>query len=174
MRSAIVAVLILFLAPFSGLVSADSGINMDLNNEERDLIIPTYSIAVQLAFERVSNLEQYSVEELENTKKWLIVTDNTIEKQKKFTSAPYQIEESSVLHDAYIWTYYSSENLVNKLDNLMLNDEIESFSPLITKKQITRSLPNDEDFDEQWHLRNTGQTSGLSGEDGIRAKLLRP
>ena len=165
MRSAIVAVLILFLAPFSGLVSADSEINMDSNNEERDLVIPTYSIAVQLAFERVSNLEQYSVEELENTKEWLIVTDNTIEKQKKFTSAPDQIEESTVLHGAYIWTYYSSENLVNKLDNLMLNDEIESFSPLITKKQITRSLPNDEDFDEQWHLHNTGQTSGLSGED---------
>ena len=52
-----------------------------------------------------------------------------------------------------------------ELEELYYNGDIESFSPLITNQQITRSIPNDEDFNDQWHLRNTGQTSGTSGED---------
>ena len=42
---------------------------------------------------------------------------------------------------------------------------IESFSPLIERQQFPRDNPNDPEFSSQWHLDNTGQTSGLSGED---------
>jgi subtilisin-like proprotein convertase family protein len=164
MRRVVIAVLILFFAPFSGIVSA--GYSVDLETEENgNLVIPTYSDTVQLAFQRVSNLEHYSMEELENTKQWLIVTNKEIEKQKSFLNTPKSIEKAPVLQGAYIWTYESPSNLVNTLNKLLQDGEIESFSPLISKQQITRSLPNDEDFDDQWHLRNTGQTSGLSGED---------
>ena len=52
-----------------------------------------------------------------------------------------------------------------RLSGLIENEDIESFSPLIKKQQITRSIPNDEVFNDQWHLQNTGQTSGTSGED---------
>jgi subtilisin-like proprotein convertase family protein len=164
MRSAIVATLILLLGSFSGLVSAESNINSEAI-DDNDLIISTYSIAVQLAFERVSNLDQYSIEELENTRQWLVVTGENIDKQKLFPSTPTKIEKAPILRGAYIWTYDAPANLVNVLNKLLRDGYIESFSPLITKQQITRSLPNDEDFDDQWHLHNTGQTSGLSGED---------
>ena len=83
MRSAVFAFLILFLAPFSGFVAADSDINLEIE-EDIELMIPTYSIAVQLAFERVSDLDQYSIEEIKDTKQWLIVTGNDIENQKSF------------------------------------------------------------------------------------------
>jgi len=46
MRSAVFAFLILFLAPFSGFVAADSDINLEIE-EDIELMIPTYSIAVQ-------------------------------------------------------------------------------------------------------------------------------
>ena len=74
MRTAIFAVFILVIAPISGLVTADNESQQDPLEREQYLILPTYSVAVQLAFERVADLEQYSVEELENAGEWLIVS----------------------------------------------------------------------------------------------------
>jgi subtilisin-like proprotein convertase family protein len=164
MRSALIAILILFLAPFSGLVSADTDFNLD-SEIDKELLIPTYSVAVQLAFERVSNLDQYTIEEIKDTKRWLIVTIDDIETQESYIFPPDYVEVAPVLQGAYIWSYESSSNIVLELEELYYNGDIESFSPLITNQQITRSIPNDEDFNDQWHLRNTGQTSGTSGED---------
>lgn len=164
MRSALIAILILFLAPFSGLVSADTDFNLD-SEIDKELLIPTYSVAVQLAFERVSNLDQYTIEEIKDTKRWLIVTVDDIETQESYIFPPDYVEVAPVLQGAYIWSYESSSNIVLELEELYYNGDIESFSPLITNQQITRSIPNDEDFNDQWHLRNTGQTSGTSGED---------
>ena len=164
MRSALIAILILFLAPFSGLVSADTDFNLD-SEIDKELLIPTYSVAVQLAFERVSNLDQYTIEEIKDTKRWLIVTVDDIETQESYIFPPDYVEVAPVLQGAYIWSYESSSNVVLELEELYYNGDIESFSPLITNQQITRSIPNDEDFNDQWHLRNTGQTSGTSGED---------
>ena len=106
MRSAVIAFLILFLAPFSGLVSADTEFNFN-SESDNELLIPTYSIAVQLAFERVSDLEQYSIEEIKNTKQWLIVTANDIETQESFILSPDKIEMAPVLNGAYICNYES-------------------------------------------------------------------
>ena len=72
MRTTIFAVFILVFAPISGLVVADNKSQQNLLEGEQNLILPTYSVAVQLAFERVSDLEQYSTEELDNTGEWLI------------------------------------------------------------------------------------------------------
>ena len=56
MRTAIFAVFILVIAPISGLVTAENGSQQNSLEEEQNLILPTYSVAVQLAFERVSDL----------------------------------------------------------------------------------------------------------------------
>ena len=95
----------------------------------------------------------------------MIVTANDIETQESFILSPDKIEMAPVLNGAYIWTYESPSNLVVTLDELYKSGAIESFSPLISKQQITRSIPNDEDFNDQWHLRNTAQTSATSRED---------
>ena len=81
MRTAIFAVLILVIAPISGLVTAENENQQNALEDEQNLILPTYSVAVQLAFERVSDLEQYSKEELDNAEEWLIVSTNNIDEQ---------------------------------------------------------------------------------------------
>lgn len=37
--------------------------------------------------------------------------------------------------------------------------------PLIPRQQLARFIPNDPDFDQQWHLQNTGQFGGPAGVD---------
>ena len=37
--------------------------------------------------------------------------------------------------------------------------------PLIEKTMTKKWIPNDANFDDQWHLQNTGQTGGNAGED---------
>ena len=41
---------------------------------------------------------------------------------------------------------------------------VESFYPLVVKQQSKKFIPNDTHFAEQWHLQNTGQDGGYSGE----------
>ena len=165
MRAVIIAVFIILLAPFSGLVVAEKE-NQEENTEQvENLIIPTYSIAVQLAFDRVENLEQYTDEELENTKEWLIVTNKEINEQYKIISEVDHIESAPLLQGAYIWKFNSETEIVFELQELIKKQSIESFSPIVKKNHVTRSIPNDDVFDDQWHLRNYGQTSGTQGED---------
>ena len=97
MRTAIFAVFILVIAPISGLVTAENEIQQNSLEDEQNLILPTYSVAVQLAFERVSDLEQYSKEELENTEEWLIVSTNNIDEQLKMIPEVTSIQETSQL-----------------------------------------------------------------------------
>ena len=165
MRTTIFAVFILVFAPISGLVVADNERQQNLLEGEQNMILPTYSVAVQLAFERVSDLEQYSTEELDNTGEWLIVSANNIDDQLKMMPEVTSIQETSQLQGTYIWKFDSYEKKIEKFLKLTENGDIESFSPLIKKQQITRSIPNDEVFNDQWHLQNTGQTFGTSGED---------
>tara|TARA_B100000900_G_scaffold412360_1_gene433973 strand:+ start:3117 stop:6935 length:3819 start_codon:yes stop_codon:yes gene_type:complete len=164
-RVVLIAVFIILLAPFSGLVVAEKE-NQEKNNEQEEkLIIPTYSIAVQLAFDRVENLEQYTDEEIENTNEWLIVTNKEIKEQYRIISEVEHIESAPLLQGAYIWKFNSETEIVYELQELLKKQSIESFSPIIKKNHVTRSIPNDDVFDDQWHLRNYGQTSGTLGED---------
>ena len=165
MRLVLFVVFILLFAPISGLVSAEERNQEELSSNTRELIIPTYSIAVQLAFERVSDLEQYSMEELEDTGQWLVISSRNKDEQMKMIPKSVTVESASQLRGAYIWNLESTSNIVEKFEKLLESGDIESFSPLIKKQQVTRSIPNDEVFDDQWHLRNTGQTSGTFGED---------
>ena len=146
MRTTIFAVFILVFAPISGLVAADNESQQNLLEGEQNLILPTYSVAVQLAFERVSDLEHYSTEELDNTGEWLIVSANNIDDQLKMMPEVTSIQETSQLQGTFIWNFDSSEKKIEKFQKLTENGDIESFSPLIKKQQITRSIPNDEVF----------------------------
>jgi len=165
MHRAMSLIFILLVAPISGLVTAENANPHESQESERDLLIPTYSIAVQLAFERVSDLEQYSTDELEKTEQWLVVTSSNIEQQMKMASKTVSIETAQQLEGAYIWNFDSPSGIIENFFQLEKNGEIESFSPMVKKQHTTRSLPNDDVFADQWHLQNTGQTSGTTGED---------
>ena len=164
MRTSFAVLTILLLAPISGIVSGDAVPELDLEIGEEN-ILPTYSRAVQLAFARVSDMDQYSIETLKSTNDWLIVTQVSIEKQFLLKSAPEEIRIAPILRGAFIWTFDAPLDAISSLEESVLRGEIESFSPMIEKQQTPRSAPNDENFTQQWHLENTGQTWGTVGED---------
>ncbi|SVB01112.1 uncharacterized protein METZ01_LOCUS153966, partial [marine metagenome] len=164
MRTALAVLIVLLFAPFGGVVtgSAEQPVNLGIEGNE---ILPTYSRAVQLAFERVGDMGSYSEQDLVGVNEWLVVTRVPLDKHQWTKAAPVSSEPAPILRGAYIWNFeYPIESIPLLQQSLELG-EIESFSPLVEKQQRARLTPDDTEFDEQWHLENTGQTNGLSGED---------
>ena len=128
-------------------------------------ILGTYSRSVQIAFERVSDIDSYEEAELAVVDSWLVVTGIPIEEHRWTAAEPEDSEPVEHLRGSYIWTFEDSTKGLEQLRNSFLKGEIESFSPLLDKSVSTRFEPNDPFYDDQWHLNNTGQTSGTSGED---------
>jgi len=161
-RDAIVVLFILLATPL--------GTSLAQHPEERAIeddvpeMMPHYSRAVQLAFDRVADLEKYQGDVLSETVEWLVVTGIPVEQHSITAASPDETEESGLM-GAYIWTFNDPSKALFRLSNSADIGQIESFSPIIEKQQYLRYEPNDPDFDEQWHLNNTGQTGGVSGED---------
>jgi len=164
MRTALAVLIILLFAPFAGVVTGSAGQPVDLGIEGEE-ILPTYSRAVQLAFERVGDMSSYSEQDLAGSNEWLVVTRVPIDKHQWAKAAPASSEPAPILRGAYIWSFEYPMESIPLLQQSLEAGEIESFSPLVEKQQHARLAPDDTEFDEQWHLKNTGQTNGLSGED---------
>jgi len=164
MRTALAVLIILLFAPFGGVATASPGQPVDLGIEG-DEILPTYSRAVQLAFDRVGDMNRYSDEDLETVHEWLVVTRVSLDKHGWTKAAPESSEPAPILRGAYIWGFDDSLGSIPLLQQSLEQGEIESFSPLLEKQQNPRLAPNDTEFASQWHLKNTGQTNGVSGED---------
>ena len=160
MRTALAVLLVLLFAPFGGVVSGSAGQPVDLGIEG-DEILPPYSRAVQLAFERVGDMNGYSDEDLSGTHEWLVVTRVPIDKHSWTKAAPESSEPAPILRGAYIWQFEYPLRSIPLLQQSLEAGEIESFSPLVEKKQNARLAPNDTEFAAQWPLENTGQTNGL-------------
>ena len=128
-------------------------------------ILGTYSRSVQIAFERVSDIDSYEEAELAVVDSWLVVTGIPIKEHRWTEAEPEESEPVEHLRGSYIWTFEDSTKGLEKLRSSFLKGEIESFSPLLDRSVSTRFEPNDPFYDDQWHLNNTGQTSGTSGED---------
>jgi subtilisin-like proprotein convertase family protein len=128
-------------------------------------IIETYSKSVQSAFNRLSNLNQYEENALMENTDWVVVTGQPSENHHKIIPNSFDVEEFEFLKGTYIWKFEEASNSINDLRVALENNDIESFYPLLKKQQEARYIPNDPDFDEQWHLQNTGQTGGVVDED---------
>ena len=164
MRATAVLLVLMILSPVVAAIGDEQEIRIDLEIEGEP-IMPTYSRAVQLAFDRVENLDQYSEDQLAQTHEWLVVTQVPLEKQIWTVANPKTVEVAPVLPGAFIWTFDTPLDAIEDLEMALELGQIESFSPLVERQHQTRDNPNDPEFSAQWHLENTGQTSGLSGED---------
>ena len=142
-----------------------SEVNTSLESEEESSIISDYSRAIQIAFERVSNLENYDERTLKETTDWVVVTKIPYEVHKSINEALTESNPVSLLKGCYIWSFEDSDKSIENLERLYSNGDIEVFYPLVKKQQSKKFIPNDPQFSEQWHLNNVGQTNGLSGED---------
>ena len=165
MRALAALLMLVIISPTVIAISDGQDIKIDLEIYGED-ILPTYSESVQAAFARVENLNQYSQDELEITKEWLVVTQVPEKKQVWTIPSPQFIEKVSLLPNSYIWHFNKPLEAIPKLQEALELGQIESFSPLVVSQTLqTRDNPNDPEFASQWHLENTGQTGGLSGED---------
>ena len=163
MRAALLVLGILVIAPLGQVLAEVEPV--DSKPLVLEDVMQTYSRTVQIAFERVSDIEAYDKEVLARVDSWLVVTGIEIGEHHKTIAKPDEIELVEVLRGSYIWTFDDPESALGVLTESFEQGEIESFSPLLERFFSTRFAPNDPYYDDQWHLNNSGQTNGETGED---------
>jgi len=162
-RVASLVVAIMIFAPFGQALAEEEDVS--LAPVVVDDVMQYYSRTVQIAFERVSDLDLYDEDDLAEADSWLVVTGVAMENHHNTVAQPDEIESVTLLRGSFIWTFDDSRDALGDLAKSFEKGEIESFSPLIEKAFSARFEPNDPYFDNQWHLNNSGQTSGVVGED---------
>ena len=162
MRVASLVILIIIFAPFGQVLAEDDDGSAPVIVND---VMKSYSKTVQAAFERVSDIEMYDEDSLDEVNSWLVVTGVAMEDHHNTEAKPDDSEPVTVLRGSYIWTFEDAGTAVEALTMSLEKGEIESFSPLIEKIFSPKFEPNDPYFDDQWHLYNSGQTSGVAGED---------
>ncbi|RJU88420.1 MAG: hypothetical protein DWC02_01615 [Candidatus Poseidoniales archaeon] len=150
-------ILVMILSSMTPIASAQNvapkfaGATLSENPEDAPLTY-SFSPAIRAAFARVSDLSQYSESELESTSKWVVVSSNPIG------------EATGILANTWYVEVDPSDSL-QYFSNLQDSGEIEVAYPLVKRQMTPKWIPNDSYFTDQWHLQNTGQENGVSGED---------
>ena len=96
MRYAVAIVLIVVMSPFSGIVSGEYERDR-IENSESSSIMESYSIPVQLAFDRAEDISRYSQDEILSTKEWLVVTGIPLNEHTKSLSNPISSFETKAV-----------------------------------------------------------------------------
>ena len=123
--------------------------------------------AVDAAVERAADLSNYSKEELASSTKWVVglkagrkLRDLTSRVgSRKATPAPK-------LADTYVLEFAKDapgEKVAARLKRH--GGATRFFYPLIERQHEKRFVSNDPLFANQWHLKNTGQSGGVAGND---------
>ncbi len=131
---------------------ADGSLGAPIEYGDDSPIFSQFSPSVRAAFARVSDLSQYTDSELASVHQWVAV------------SATPLGEEAVHLPNTWI-VDISASTAAQKFAELQAVGVVEVAYPLVEKEVEPRMIPNDSKFSDQWHLRNTGQTNGLAGED---------
>jgi len=157
MRGVSVALLLFMssLLPVAAAVDAPiaEGFGAPLSDDaEQAPLTYSYSPAIRAAFARVSDISQYSDAELESATQWVAVSSQPLGK------------ESNLLANAWIIDIDSTV-APNYFADLQAKGIVETAYPLIFREITPKWTPNDPYYSDQWHLENTGQTGGNSGED---------
>ena len=117
-----------------------------------DGIVQTYSPAIQASLARKSDLSLYTQDQLLSASQWVVI------------SAHEQGIAAKELHGAWI-VNVDPKHAPEQITKRVQEGEIEAAYPLVETEMLPRWVPNDPKFSDQWHLQNTGQTGGVSGED---------
>ncbi len=120
-----------------------------------------FSPAVRSAFARVSELSQYTDTELSSAEQWVVVSSNPLGQEAEHLPNTWIID----VEDSPIFTTNGAIEVATKFAELQSDGVIEVAYPLVEWTASKKMIPNDAKFSDQWHLQNTGQTSGTTGED---------
>ena len=142
------------LWPMTSAFIPSSSESLDFGDEQakNESIIDSYSPIVQAALAHKSDLSMYSISQLESARQWVVI------------ASQYTGEPAKELPGAWI-VDVDSFTAPEFFSELQENGQIEAAYPLVENEMLPRWVPNDPKFSDQWHLQNTGQSSGISGED---------
>lgn len=150
------------------LVSPDYATTFSDHNVGADCGISSYSFAVKTAFLREASIAEKDPSLRAITTDWLAVIPGEdcstgLEDMKIIAQqmGAYAVEDT-ILEHTWIISFHSGDTAEQALRN---NPLVEAFHPMRDLGREVRLIPNDTKFSDQWHLRNTGQGGGSSGED---------
>ncbi|GIQ96453.1 MAG: hypothetical protein CM15mP1_3490 [Methanobacteriota archaeon] len=150
-------ILLMFISVLNPIASADLsdfkqyGAELSSNPEDAPITY-SYSPAIRAAFARVSDLSQYTESQINSAEEWVVVSQTKQGQATGLLPFSWYVEIDS--DDA---PFYFGE--------LQSSGVIEVAYPLVEVQHYPRWTPNDPYFSDQWHLENTGQDNGVSGED---------
>jgi len=159
MRGGMIAALFILsiLAPLANALEpiseSDLNLGAPLSDDVEDAPLTYgFSPAVRAAFARVSDLSQYSDAQLNSANQWVAVSTTALGEEVGDLTNTWIIDVEPARAPA-------------KFAQLQADGIIEVAYPLINWEASTKMIPNDTKFSDQWHLQNTGQTGGTTGED---------
>ena len=123
-----------------------------LSNAEHHPIIDEYSPAIRASIAFHSDLSSYEESELATTHSWIVFSSQAMGPAAGHLEGAYVVE-------------LDSDEALQTLSDWQQAGAIEAAYPLVERSMEPRWTPNDPKFNDQWHLVNTGQTGGASGED---------
>ena len=118
MRYAVTMVLIILMMPLSGIVSAENK-TVEKDSFQTDSILDSYSMPVRIAFDRVSNLESYTTEELHHSREWLVVTSIPISEHHMTHSKPISSKETGILVGSFVWELEGGAESIERLSEAL-------------------------------------------------------
>lgn len=147
------------LAVSTGLASA--GLLNDASNEGQ--IVGPLAAAkplfpqVEQAFEQVSNLDQYTEQQLQEIEQWVVRAAYEIDGSALSAAVGVTgLEAIGELGSTFLYTMQDGETTSDVVSAFGDLDYVEYFYPLVRKEIKQRFVPNDPLIDQQWHLINTG------------------
>lgn len=72
---------------------------------------------------------------------------------------------TGIIPNSYTFTVSNGQNVAELVEALDASESVAFYEPLISQELVPFLIPTDPLFDQQWHLRNTGQTGGTPGVD---------
>ena len=108
MRVAILVLLMISFAPAGHALGGEE--SEEIPTVVLEDILGTYSRSVQIAFERVSDIDSYEEAELAVVDSWLVVTGIPIEEHRWTAADPEESEPDEHPRGSYTWTFgYSTK-----------------------------------------------------------------
>ncbi|HEY7089798.1 MAG TPA: S8 family serine peptidase [Tepidisphaeraceae bacterium] len=125
------------------------------------------SDSVRSALARLGDLSSYTRGQLQRAQSWVIgLPQGTSIDSIAKALGPVSIAPGPALPDSYILTFSTSRaSTLSIAPKLAATTGISFFYPLVASAKPLRAIPDDPLFPNEWHLLNTGQTTGAPGND---------
>jgi subtilisin family serine protease len=112
------------------------------------------------SFEKVSNLTQYTQQQLASATQWVILADLGSDLADEIAAGGFKLDGATGIIPGALYVSPGSGGLQAMIDALSDSDDIDYFYPLIGYGSKTEAVTNDPYLENQWHLINFGQLVG--------------